>query len=58
MKKPLMKKPWERGDGGSLGQAAAVMVVFPSLTDDDPPSAASSTSSDGACRDSTFYAQH
>ena len=26
--------------------------------DDDLSSAASSTSSDGACRDSTFHAQH
>jgi len=34
------------------------MVMFPLLTDDDPSSAASSTSSDGVCRDSTFYAQH
>ena len=49
MKKPLIKKPSGRGDGGSLGQATAVMVMFPPLTDDDPSSAASSMSSDGAC---------
>ena len=58
MKKPLMKKPWGRGDGGSLGQAAAMIVMFPLLTDDDPSSAAPSTSSDDVCHDSTFYAQH
>jgi len=58
MMKQLMKKPRGRGDGGSLVQATAVMVMFPPLTDDDPSSAASSTSSDGSCRDSTFYAQH
>jgi len=42
----------------SLGQATAVMVMFPPLTDGDPSSAAPSTSSDDACHDSTFYAQH
>ena len=29
MKKPLVKKPWGRGDWGSLGQATAVMVMHP-----------------------------
>ena len=58
MKKPLMKKPRGRGDGGSLGQATAVMVLFPPLTDDDPSSAAPSTSFDDALHDSTFYAHH
>ena len=48
MKKPLMKKPWGRGDGGSSGQAPAVVVMFLPLTDDDPSSAAPSTSSDDA----------
>ena len=49
MKKPLMKKPWGRGDGGSWGQATAVMVMFPPLADDNPFPAAPSTSSATSC---------